>query len=84
LKGRIHSIETAGSGIYEVRFEFEDAVSSPYTFEVDERDEIAVVVRPGNFMDAVGPGAAAAQPVMEAILMFHNARQSGLEFQRPD
>jgi hypothetical protein len=85
LNGRLRSIEAVGIGAYEVCFEFDGAVSSSYVFVVDERDDIAVVVRPGNFLDAVGPGgAAASQPVMEAILAFHKARQSALEFQRAD
>jgi hypothetical protein len=84
LKGRIRSIEAVGVSAYEACFEFEDTVSSAYIFDVDDRDGIAVVIRPGNFLDAVSPGDAASQPVMEAILMFHEARRSTMEFKGTD
>lgn len=84
LKGRICSINAAGISGCEVYFEFEDGTSCAYIFDVDDRDNIVAVVSPGNFLDVVGPGAAASRPVMEAILMFHAARQVTLEFKQTD
>ena len=82
LKGRICSIRAVGISSYEVCFESKDAASCIYVFDVDDRDGIAVVVRPGNFLDTTDPGDAASRQVMEAILVFHSARQHALEFRR--
>lgn len=84
MRGRIRSIGAVGPSSYEVYFEFEGAGSCAYTFEVDDHDGIAVVVRPGNFLDAVDPGSIASRPFMEAILKFHEARLTELEFRQVD
>jgi hypothetical protein len=78
---RLRSITIAGPGTYDVIFETVDDQLLSFTFVVERKDRINVVILPQSFTDGLDPNVSPLlrQQVLEAILVFHRACAVELE-----